>query len=98
MIGKMESMIEAWRSAYESNPDVSQDTIAQAIGCSQRTVSKYAMRNGWVIRNGGTRRTKSERQADGKFAAIASLAPTPVVWVPVPSVWAWAKQIAEVQA
>jgi hypothetical protein len=98
VIEKMESMIEAWRNAYESDPDVSQDTIARAVGCSQRTVSKYAMRNGWKVRNGGTRRTKAERQADGRFVAIASLAPTPVVWAPVPSIWAWAKQLAEVQA
>lgn len=78
-----EAQIEMWRERYESDPSVSHYKIADAIGCSQVVVSKFARLHGWKIRNGGTKRTKEQREAEARFAQLNE----PVA---APSVWAWA--------
>lgn len=67
-----------WRELYETDPTVSQASIAASVGVSQRTISNYTRRLGW-------RRCVKRR---GTGSAPVATAPASSA---APSIWAWAQ-------
>lgn len=70
--------IQAWRSAYETDPLVTHYTIAAAIGVTQPTVSKLVRRLGWVVPDAVARTRKGAKpkvSSKASYRAERGLAP-----------------------
>lgn len=77
------ALLAPWRELYETDPTVSQASIAASVGLSQRTISKYARRLGW-------RSCVKRRSAP---APVRRLSPTPRASSAAPSIWALAQGV-----
>ena len=72
-----------WRELYETDPTVSQASIAASVGLCVRTVNVYTRRLGW-------RACSKRRGPPGTSSAPVATTPAGRA---APSVWAWAQGI-----
>lgn len=83
MSDEIAARLAPWRELYETDPTVSQSSIAASVGLCVRTVNVYARRLGW-------RGCAKRRGAPGTSSAPVATAPAGSA---APSIWALAQGV-----
>jgi glutathione S-transferase len=88
--------LQSWREKYETDPEVTQRTIAKAVGMSREYVGMTIRNEGWYrpadVKLKAIEIVKNEKKARDY---IASQRPTPAdIFRAAPSIWAIGRGVA----